>query len=262
MPVKKLLKCPKDFVEIIYKIAAVLGLKNFKYIGYEDIDSFHSGLFNVLLKGIRDGQQIKHSVMVKWQPDHVVRSAMKELYTREILVYQVIVPNFLEIQRRFKVIQGLRITFPNCIFTRDEKGKETIAIMSLRNKPNRFSIHNRFCKIDFSHSALVMKYLAKFHALSFVLENTNPEEFDKIKQSYLKDVQYSDPELASRSMQCFYDASVNVVSDPVAKAKLKELSPNILSVLYKCTLPVPPYSSICHGDCWNNNTLYRYKVRT
>jgi hypothetical protein len=22
-----------------------------------------------------------------------------------------------------------------------------------------------------------------------------------------------------------------------------------------------PYSVICHGDCWNNNIMYRYEVR-
>lgn len=104
-----------------------------------------------------------------------------------------------------------------------------------------------------------MKYLANLHELSFALKNLNPE-FNKIKKSYDKDVQYSDPEPVFKPMQCFLDASVNVISDPVAKAKLKELGPNILSVLYKCTLPVPRYSAICHGDCWNNNILYRYKV--
>ncbi|KOB79293.1 putative Juvenile hormone-inducible protein [Operophtera brumata] len=262
MPLRKISKCHMDFVEIIHKIAEELNLKNIEYVikfGCEDIDSFHNGLYSVQIKGLRDGQIIKHCVVVKWQPDREVRSAIKEFYIREITIFQRVVPKFLEIQRHFKVIEGLRIKFPNCIFMSNEHDKETVAIMALLNGRKGYRVHDRFHKKDLNHAVLVMKYLAKLHALSFVLENSNPEEFDKIKKSYHKDGQYSDPERVSKPMKCFYDASVNVISDPVAKAKLKGLGPNILSVLYKCTLPVPRYSAICHGDCWNNNILYSYK---
>lgn len=163
MPFRKLSKCHKDFVEIINKIAQVLHLENIQYIirfSGEDIDRSHCGLFKVRLKGFRDGQQlrVKYSVIVKWQPDCEVRERVKEFYIREVIIYKDIVPKYLDIQRHFKVIEGLRIKYPNCIYTSDENTKETVAVMSLRSEgQNGYRENDRLRKIDLNHASLVKK---------------------------------------------------------------------------------------------------------
>ncbi|KAG6456622.1 uncharacterized protein LOC115447648 [Manduca sexta] len=259
MPVRKK-SCSQDFVDLIYKIADIFNLNHIQYVvefGTEDVDSFYSGLYKVQIRGYSGGQKIKQTVVIKWHPDQKLRVYYRESYKREYVVYRNLVPKFLEIQRDFKIIEGLKIKFPNCIFASTDVDKETIAIVGLQESGFRF--HDRFHKLDFAHASLVMKYLAKFHALSFILAKKYPREFEEIRNLFHKDVQYCDPSHVSKNLEFYYDASVNVVSDPVAKEKLKALGSDILSVLNKCTLPVPRYSTFCHADCWNNNVLYKYK---
>lgn len=261
MPFRKLSKCHPDIVHLIYKVAEINKFCVIDYtilISGDDIDTFSGGLYNVRIKGLRNGQRISQNVVIKRHDDPETRSIFRESYKREASFFCKTVPRYLQIQHHFKIIEGLQIKFPNCIFASDEYDKESIVIMGLVE--DRFKHHDRLEKTDLDHAILVVKYLAKLHALSFILEREKPEEFENIKLLYNKEVQYADPSHNSKPMKCFFDASVNVVSDPVAKEKLKELGNNILSILHNCTLPVPRYSVFCHGDCWNNNILFKYKV--
>ncbi|XP_039753345.1 uncharacterized protein LOC120628792 [Pararge aegeria] len=118
---------------------------------------------------------------------------------------------------------------------------------------------DRFQKIDFAHTSLVLKNLAKLHALSFALQKLYPDDFEMIRNLCAKDIQYADLESIPKCLISYYKSSINVISKPVAKAKLEDITPNILALLNKCSAPVPNYSTICHGDCWNNNILFKYQ---
>lgn len=260
MPFRKLSRCHQDVEALILKVAEIINVRDIEYvilIGDDDIDTYYGGIYNVKITGFKDDQKVIYYVVIKHHNDAQTRTVFRETYKREASYYTKIVPRYLEIQRNFKIIEGLKIKFPNCIFASDEYDKESIVIMGVAE--DGYKLHERLQKMDLKHAILVMKYLAKLHAFSFIFEKTKPEEFEEIKQLCSKDVQYGDPRRQSKSIQCFYDASVNVVSDPVAREKLKELSPKILSILHKCTTSAR-YSAICHGDCWNNNIFYRFKV--
>lgn len=260
MPLRKVSRYHQDFLEIIYKLADKLRLQDIEYtseFGTEDIDCFTFGTYKVKLNGFQDGQKVHYTIILKWHPDQKMRKFFRDLYVREYTFYQYIVPELLDIQRQFKIIEGLKIKFPNCFYASAEHNKEAIAIHSTSDEG--FRILDRFHKTDLEHASLTVKNLAKLHALSFVLEKSKPTVFEKIKSRCCTDVQYSDPNRVSKSMEYYYNASVNVVSDPVARDKLRALAPSFLQVLNKCTMPVP-YSVFCHGDCWNNNVMYRYQV--
>ncbi|CAD0201318.1 unnamed protein product [Chrysodeixis includens] len=259
MPLRKISRLEQDFIDLIYKLAEISNIELTEYIvkfGCEDIDSFLTGLFKVDLTGIRDGQKIKRQVLLKWHPEAKMRSCFRECYKREVVFYQHIMPKFLNIQNDFKNIEGLKIKFPNCIYASSEYDKETIATLVLRD--TGFRLRNRLDKPDVDHVALVMKNLAKLHALSFALEKTNPKDFEEITRLCHKDVQYSNPGSVPKSMRSYYDASVDLVIDPVAKKELRKVAPEILNILYRC-VQANPHSTICHGDCWNNNMIFKYK---
>lgn len=261
MPFRKISRCQQNFIDLIYKLAELCNLELTDYVvevGFEDIDSLF-GMFKVKLRGTRHGQKIRKIVLIKWHPESITRSSFRESYKREYIFYQHILPKLLNVQRRLKNIEGLKLKFPNCILASAEYGNETIAVLGLQAQG--FRLRDRLHKADLDHVSLVMKNLAKLHALSFVLEKTNSSEFEEIIRLCHKDVQYSDPGAVPKIMRSYFDASVNVVVDSVARNKLKEIAPEIMTVLHKCTQP-NSYSTICHGDCWNNNTLFKHKVRT
>lgn len=260
MHVRKVSLCNQDFLEIIYKVAEKLRLQDIEFTseyGTEDIDSFMFGIYKVEIRGYQDDQKVHYTIMLKWHPDPKMRKPFRDHYVREYTFYQYIVPELLDIQRRFNIIEGLKTKFNNCLYASAEYNKETIAFHCINNEGFR-TLH-RFHKTDLTHASLVVKNLAKLHALSFVLEKVKPAVFEEIKSRCHTDVQYSDPDRVSKYMECYYRVSVNVVFDPVAREKLRGLLPNFLQVLKKCTMPVP-YSVICHGDCWNNNVLYKHQV--
>lgn len=145
-----------------------------------------------------------------------------------------------------------------CFLASIDFNNEMIAVNSLAE--HGYIFRDRFNAMNLEHDSLVLKYLAKLHALSFVMAKMIPSEFKEIKNLCHKDVQCSDPSRVSESLKRYYDASVSVISDPLSKEKLEALGVNIFSVLSKCTSVDSVYSSFCHGDCWNNNILYQYMV--
>ncbi|XP_012550911.1 uncharacterized protein LOC101746639 [Bombyx mori] len=262
MPTRKKSKLHQDFIEVIYKLADLLNLKEIDYVvnyGSDEIDSFSSGTNKVELSGYVDGQKVKQKLIVKWRPINDYRDHFRESYKREYIFYQYIGPKYLEIQRNFNVIEGLKLKILNCIYASAEYDKESIVVRDLDGQ--RYKFHNRFSEIDLDHVSLVVKNLAKMHALSFVWARTDPTEFLKIRNLCSKDVQYSDVSRVPNHMKFYYDTSVNVVSDLVAKEELKALSSDIFSILHECTLPVENYGAFCHGDCWTNNAIFKYTGR-
>nr|XP_026499629.1 uncharacterized protein LOC113403336 [Vanessa tameamea] len=258
MRVRKPSRLHQDLIGIIAKVADITNIKEIEYLfefGTDDIDCFLGGLHKVIIKGIRDGAKVKINVIIKWHSKPSDRICFRAAYQRECVFYQYIAPKMLELQRSYNIIEGLKLKFPNCIFANMEYDKETI----VTNMATEFKLLDRFYKMDFNHSSLVLKNLAKFHGLSFALENLSPKVFESIRDLCSKDVQYGDPDAIPKSLVEYFKESLSVITNIEAKVKLEELSPYILELLNKCAAPVLNYSAICHADCWNNNILFKYQ---
>lgn len=259
MPHRKISRGPVELTRIIFQVAELNQLKDIDFrleFGCDDVDCFYDGIYSVCIRGYRGGQKVRKRYIIKWHGDPKKRNALQEAHQREFLFYQRIAPKFLEIQRHFKIIEGLKTKFLNCEFASDAEGQEVIVISS----PIGYKAHDRFQKLSLDHVSLAVKNLAQLHALSFVLEKSQPEEFEEIKKACYIDVQYPDETLMPESMFSYYNESVNVVTNTFAKKKLQESAPNILRILNKCAMPDSKYNCICHGDCWNNNILMKYQV--
>ncbi|XP_068633538.1 uncharacterized protein [Battus philenor] len=256
---RKLSRPHVDLLEIINKVAEISNLRDIEFVievGCDNVDCFIGGLHVVRMRGMSDKFKIKRSFIVKWHPNPVERACFREAYLREIAYYKSAVPVLLDIQRRYKVIEGLRMKFPNCIFSSTERGKECVTVLI---EHREYFFFDRLNKIDLNHAILVIKNLAKLHALSFTLAKVDPQKFNEIKDIFSKDVQYGDATVIPKSLITFFLASVAVVSDTDAKEKLMKLAPSIILVLNKCTSPIENYGTICHSDCWNNNLIFKYQ---
>ncbi|XP_072948773.1 uncharacterized protein [Epargyreus clarus] len=257
MPMRKVSRVHQEFINIIHTAAEILAVKDIEFdigYGYDDIDYFCGGIRKVKVKGMKYGGKIKMCLIVKWHPNPVDRKCFREYYRREYIFHTIIVPELLNIQNNLK-IEGLKMKFPNVVLASIDHDKETIVMQGIEG----LQFLDRFQKMDFEHASLVARNLAKLHALSFVLKLQHQDKFDEIKKLCENDVLYSDIENVSTTLVCYFNTSVDVVSDPIAKNKLKEFEPNVLSVLNKCTAPDKNYSTICHSDCWTNNVLFKYQ---
>ncbi|XP_063363838.1 uncharacterized protein LOC134652606 [Cydia amplana] len=247
-----------ELAEIIQKTAKIIDIHDIEYViqyGCEDVDTFFSNTYLVDISGKRNGSKIKKKILIKCHLDLNQRANFRELYKRGHVFYNTIVPKLLEIQRTFKVIEGLKIKFPNCIYSSEEYNKE---VMVLSQMQDTYNIHNRFLSISIDQAKLTLKNMAKLHALSFVWETYYSEEFDEIKTILSKNVQYSDLVKLPNSMKYCYDTSVNVVLNSSYKEKLTALDGHLLAILK--TPPPLQYSTICHGDCWINNIIFKNKA--
>ncbi|CAH2096155.1 unnamed protein product [Euphydryas editha] len=258
MRVRKISSLHRDLVDIIGKISVITNIKKIEHFivfGTDEIDCFLGGLHKVVIKGIRDGAKVKINVLIKWHSNPKDRVYFRSAYQRECVFFRYIVPSMIELQNTYKIIEGLKMKFPNCILAKMEDGEETIVIYL----DNEFKLLSRFFKLDFSHSSIVLKNLAKLHGLSFVLQKTSPDVFENIRNLCGKDIQYAAPENIPESLVYYFKESLKVVSNSEFKAKLEEISPHILEILSKSTAPVRNYSTICHADCWTNNILFKHQ---
>ncbi|XP_045448230.1 uncharacterized protein LOC123656606 [Melitaea cinxia] len=259
MRVRKISNLNQDLVDIIGKISDIINIKKIKHLvvfGTDEIDCFLGGLHCVLIKGLREGAKVNIRVLIKWHSNPIDRIHFRSAYQRECVFYRHIVPRLVELQQSYEIIEGLKIKFPNCILADTEDNEEKIVL----HFNNDFKLLSRYCKLDFSHSSIVLKNLAKLHGLSFVLQKTSPNDFEYIRNLCDKDVQYADPDNIPELLFDYFKESLEIVDNREIKAKLEEISPHILELLSKSTAPVRNYSTICHADCWNNNLLFKYQV--
>ncbi|XP_060803441.1 uncharacterized protein LOC106140731 isoform X1 [Amyelois transitella] len=258
--ISKVSRPPLDLVDIIHEVAKIAKIEGIKFsIGFgseDEMDFILGDVYKVTIRGYRDGQRLKRQFVIKWIADPERRYTFRNLYIRDHAFYNYVAPKLIEIQRRFKIVEGLKISFPNCVFSRKEKHKECMVFTCILSQGYGFS--NRVHSIDVEHCSLVIKCLAKLHGLFYVLKHTDERQSNFIKMIYHSDVQYSGKiKPTSNCIFNFYNESVSVVKDPMAKNKLNNCAEDIYNILCKCVIP-DRFSTICHADCWSNNVCFKY----
>ena len=124
-------------------------------------------------------------------------------------------------------------------------------------------MHDRKQSMDVEHASLVLRELARLHAAGKLLiqkegKDIFPElTLDKELWKSLKD---------NKQMQEYFNKSPITVGklikpcgnyDKTVEA-LTEMAPSAYSLMLEQIEPAAPFDTICHGDCWNNNLLFRY----
>lgn len=188
---------------------------------------------------------------------------MKEIYKRELLVYEKIFPALRTFETERKV-KDFFTAVPKCYETISADGRDILILENLRIKG--YVEHNRLTPMNISHIKLVLKNYAKFHAISFAFKDQNKNEFKKLLENY-PDVFYKimlesafstvfQPKVIST-----YDLVKNV--DEKLATKINGfIEKGILNIMKGILKDPPKESVIRHGDCWNSNFLFKYNVST
>jgi thiamine kinase-like enzyme len=183
---------------------------------------------------------------------------VRNAFENEINFYNEILPIF----REFQAEKGITDPFDNIPKFYNSIIEEKMEVLILGNmKTSGYCLHDRFHPMDKEHIRKVIKVYGKFHAISFALRDQKPEVFKELGGK-LTDMM----KLMTKSIKPI--EGTNNYQDIIKIAKEKKEDDvvtklNILNERAKrqneITDPSDPYAVILHGDCWNNNFMFKYE---
>jgi hypothetical protein len=184
---------------------------------------------------------------------------VRNAFENEINFYNEILPIF----REFQAEKGITDPFDNIPKFYNSIIEEKMEVLILGNmKTSGYCLHDRFHPMDKEHIRKVIKVYGKLHAISFALRDQKPEVFKELGGK-LTDMM----KLMTKSIKPI--EGTNNYQDIIKIAKEKKEDDvvtklNILNERAKrqneITDPSDPYAVILHGDCWNNNFMFKYEV--
>lgn len=152
--------------------------------------------------------------------------------------------------------------YPACLKTVDTAPFECLILEDL--SVDKFVMLDRIRELPTAdHVNMVMRALAKWHAISFAIKDQEPVKFAEITENLKELMTTIDDENLGNYMEM---RRLNVckmakeMGDHQLENKIKKLfGKNILGEVVKLIdgSRAEPYTVICHGDCWNNNILFR-----
>ncbi|XP_050697071.1 uncharacterized protein LOC126985758 isoform X8 [Eriocheir sinensis] len=208
------------------------------------------------------GQSSEASYVVKLNPcvSNPLADAVNDIaFVKEGNFYLGLIP---ELNCMLKEIGQREINFPKCFKVCLEKGKECIFLEDLRSRGYKMS--DRKQGLDEAHTTLVLRELARLHAASLLLQKKYPgEDFNEKYPCLQKDMHYfmetceAFVKLVNDSLK-FAQTILNKVGGyERAVAWIDTLLPRLVDIIYE-QLRFGEPKVVCHGDCWNNNLLFRY----
>ncbi|KAG0727852.1 RNA-directed DNA polymerase from mobile element jockey [Chionoecetes opilio] len=181
------------------------------------------------------------------------------IFENEAKFYMNLVP---ELNSIMKDIGHREINFPKCFYASLEHEREVIFLEDLR--PRGYKMLDRRRGLDEAHATLVVRELARLHAASLLLQNKTPDHDLKEKHPFLEKGWY----YFVRN----FDIMLKIMQDSVKFAKeilnkvggydrvttwIDTILPKLVEIFYE-QLECGEPKVVCHGDCWNNNLLFRY----
>ncbi|KAL3287551.1 hypothetical protein HHI36_002019 [Cryptolaemus montrouzieri] len=253
---------------IIKWVHNVLKHKNFDkiYIEFPDYNTgggYAAEMAFVDVTGDKEGSKDIISLIVKKSKvDLMTNSELNfiDLYKNEINLYSKILPHFQKMLKE-KQMEPFK-NIPKCYGTVNEDNRYIIILENLKNK--NFKLHDITKPFDLVHTRLVFEAYAYWHALSFALEDQDPQKFKEFKECNKGFTSPKFIDLSIATINKEMDSLIEIYkeknnrSDIIEKLKIlkesnRDLSIDIFSVKDE------DYQVIRHGDCWNNNFLFHYK---
>ncbi|XP_075986141.1 uncharacterized protein LOC142983156 [Anticarsia gemmatalis] len=246
----------------IKEVAKKKGVDDFEY-NVECISgkgsNYIANVFRVLIKETNSAEN-KFSVIVKTLVNTERQVLFHELHKREVIAYNNVINKFNNIQSVLE--EGVRLLLPECLYATVEQMNEVIILDDLQSKG--FEIDDKLAKFEylsFEQVSTVISELAKFHAMSFIAQKHDSENFDRVAAEF-HDILYQNQFLNKSKLRNYifesFDMSLKLVENKDAKKKLKKVKEHILELLQAYAKPGKT-NVLCHGDCWVNNMLFKYE---
>ncbi|XP_037726163.1 uncharacterized protein LOC119557469 [Drosophila subpulchrella] len=209
---------------------------------------------------------LKRSLVVKLPPQNRVRRKQffaRPCFLRETAAYQVFLPLAAMIQEKWKIPAEDRFRqHALCFGTRQDEANECIVLEDL--SCSGFHLHNRFLDLSIEHVRQVICTYAKLHAISLAGKRQFPERMYELQ----KLVDIFEQRREDHALGVYFEnlkgsalSSLLSPGDDPYRVRLEEYFAR--GSYFELLLPLvsgsncEPFAVICHGDCWNNNILYK-----
>ncbi|KAK3873154.1 hypothetical protein Pcinc_021792 [Petrolisthes cinctipes] len=141
-----------------------------------------------------------------------------------------------------------------------DKTKEVILLEDLR--PQGYQMFDRRRGLDVAHITLILKELGRLHASSRLLQAKTPDQDLSVTHDFLVPDIVADESMGYRDV---FDRQLDQSIELLERfggyersiAWVKSLKLEFVKLMKK-HLGRSKYNGVCHGDCWNNNVLFRY----
>ncbi|XP_076032189.1 putative kinase-like protein D1044.1 [Oratosquilla oratoria] len=188
------------------------------------------------------------------------RLMVKDFFEQEKNFYTDIGPT---LSRELKEVGHEPLRFARAPYVHFKDGVYVMFMEDLRERG--FTMYDRRKGLDDAHIFLVLKELARIHASSTILQKrskkpileSHPYLYDGFMQDELPYPTYSIimAELVGGAALVAektggYDQAVRHIKEV--------FQPNSHAIIRDLLRSQPPFQVVTHGDCWTNNTLFRY----
>ncbi|XP_014364282.2 uncharacterized protein LOC106715496 [Papilio machaon] len=242
---------------VVNNIAVACDLMEWSYLE-NSLDAKAQNYFGVLIpisvEGKINNENVSLKLMLKLAPTddrYRVSGAVTAMFAREIYVYSKVFSKYQDLQKRLQS----QYIIPKCYYLCKDYCKEALAIQNMCEIGYLPFIHYMFLDVD--HLIVSLKSLAKFHALSFIMESKETELFDEVKKICLP--------LSENTNKRYIDILIDRLEKALLKFDNTNYVPLLRNLKQNCTKYIEDvYSSsekncLCHGDIWKENILYKYK---
>ncbi|XP_042230324.1 uncharacterized protein LOC121871847 isoform X2 [Homarus americanus] len=156
-----------------------------------------------------------------------------------------------------------QLHIPTYFSSHEIKGEELIVMEDLR--PDGFKMFDRMKGMDKAHAILVLKELGRLHAASILIQSKIQPALGEKYKVIEKDFTYYNKTLEEWGQEMLASMVTNgaAMLDNIGDYDkvvvwLNEFARDVINVFREQLKKVPPFEVLCHGDCWNNNILFKY----
>ncbi|KAG5880044.1 hypothetical protein JTB14_018470 [Gonioctena quinquepunctata] len=188
------------------------------------------------------------------------QTPIQEAYHREMFMYTKVFPIFEEFQRDY-ALTTVFDSFTKCYSVCRTEKKEALILKNL--KILGFEIHDRMVPQNLNHALFVFRNYGRLHGTSLALKIKKPGLFQSLTKNMTNVfgqfiLQAGMVELLTEDFRQSVELLKGDGKTAIAE-KLKCLEGDIGNALTKMTGSDRREAVILHGDCWNNNMMFKYK---
>ncbi|CAG9853994.1 unnamed protein product [Phyllotreta striolata] len=187
-----------------------------------------------------------------------------EIYFREIVLYTKVLPMIEQLQKEYG-IKNCFTHYAPVFYTSKEDRKEAILLQNM--KVRGYMVHDRTVPHNLEEALLAFRTYAKWHGASMAFKIKKPELFHEVTNNMNDN--FGDILFKSRLIESFpkfHQLGLNVLKkvgqQDMAK-KIEEEASDFKKMCGSLTLSHDKEAEreavILHGDCWNNNMMFKYK---
>ncbi|XP_042221401.1 uncharacterized protein LOC121865911, partial [Homarus americanus] len=227
-------------------------------------DNYATVVTSVSVNFSLHGQNQSVSYVVKINPQRDLGKDFSDMFgaifRKEAEFYEKIIP-LLNSELTTLGLRQLRMA--KWYYSFLEEGREMIFLEDLR--PRGYQMFDRRKGMDVPHATLVLQELARMHAASRFLQARTPDQdlldkFKTIKTDWLNCTDSGGQmfhNMISTHFSIAEELLHKVEGYEVAEQWIIKNKGDCSSILASQLMRNAKFDVICHGDCWNNNLLFR-----